>query len=578
MGIFDKLFGNSDIKKRPWVQYYTKEEKKLKITDKTIFEFLKESIPKEYYNYTALNYFDKKITYGQFFNRVKKTSKALLAIGVRPGDVVTICMPNTPEAVISFYAVNSIGAVSNMVHPLSAKEEIKNYLKEAKSRVLIMIDTVYEKIEDILSETLVYKTIVVSPKDSMPKLLALGYILTRGYKTKKPNLNDSDFVRWNDFILGGANYNKEIIHNMKKDDVALILHSGGTTGVPKGILISNYNFNAEAQQCKFNVKKVRPTDKMLTILPVFHGFGLGVCVHTPLTLGAEVILMPEFDSKRFYKIMVKDNPNVLAGVPTLWEAMINNDKFDGVDLSFIKYVISGGDYLTESLERKVNTFLRGHGASITIGKGYGMTESVAATCFTVDGVNKPGSVGIPMTGNDYCICIPESQEVLPFGEEGEICVSGPTVMIGYLDNEKETNMVLQYHEDGKLWLHTGDMGYIASDGFIYFTQRLKRMIVSSGYNVYPAQIEEVIERHPKVLKCSVVGIPHPHKVKVAKAFIVLKSGEKPTSKIKREIKELCEENLSRFSWPKEYEYRESLPKTLFGKINYKELEKGGRNE
>ncbi len=571
MALFDKLLKKQNSK-TPWVQYYTKEEKKLKITDETIYNFLKSCVGKEYYNYTALNYFGKKITYGQFFNKVEQISRSLLSLGVRPGDVVTICMPNTPESVISFYATNNIGAVANMVHPLSAPEEIKRYLNESKSRVLIMIDMAYTKVKDIIDSTLVHKIVVVSAKDSMPKLLRLGYQITKGYKIKKPKLSDRSYIRWSEFALRSINYNKSIVHNMKSEDVALILHSGGTTGVPKGILLSNYNFNAEAQQCKFNVKKIKAGDKMLTILPVFHGFGLGVCVHTPLSLKAEVILMPEFDNKRFYNIMIKDKPNVLAGVPTLWEAMISNDDFKNADLSFIKYVISGGDYLTESLEQKVNTFLRQHGAQISIGKGYGMTESVAATCFTIDGVNKPGSVGVPMTGNNYCICVPQTQEVLPFGEEGEICVNGPTVMIGYLDNEKETNMVLQIHDDGKVWLHTGDMGYIAPDGFIYFTQRLKRMIISSGYNVYPAQIEEVIERHPKVLKCSVVGIPHPYKVKVAKAFIVLKPDEKPTIKIKKEIKELCEQNLSKFSWPKEYEYRESLPKTLFGKINYKELE------
>ena len=288
--------------------------------------------------------------------------------------------------------------------------------------------------------------------------------------------------------------------------------------------------------------------------------------------------MPEFNIKRFSSIMLKDKPNVLAGVPTIWEVMLQCKDLENADLSHLKYVISGGDTLTESLEDKINNFLRSHGASISIGKGYGMTESVAATCFTIDGINKPKSVGIPMVKNDYCICIPNTNDLLPFGEEGEICVCGPSIMLGYLNNEKETNMVLQKHDDGKIWLHTGDMGYIDPDGFIYFTQRLKRMIVSSGFNVYPQQIEEVIERHPEVLKCSVVGIPHPKKMQVAKAFIVLKSDTKVTAKIKKEIKELCENNLARYSWPKEYEFRESLPKTLFGKVNYKELENEKSNE
>ena len=568
MGLFTKKTKSNKI----WDKYYNKEEKNLKFTDKTIFEFLKESVPHENYGYTALNYFGKKMTYSSFFNKIEQVSKSLMYFGVRSGDVVTICMPNTPEAVLSFYATNSIGAVANMVHPLCAGEEIKHYLIESKSRILILVDFDYEKIKDLLDETLVHKVILVSVKDSMPKYMSVLYQITRGYKIKKPSYNDKDYIRWNDFLLAGLDYTKTANISMTKDDVAVILHSGGTTGVPKGILISNFNFNSEVQQCFFNVKKVIPRDKILTILPVFHGFGLSVCVHTPLCLSTEVILMPEFNQKRFISIIKKDNPNVLAGVPTLWESMLESSELDDVDMSFLKYMISGGDSLTESLEQKINKYLREHNASIEIGKGYGMTESVAATCFTIDGVNKPGSVGIPMTKNDYCICIPNSQEVLPFATEGEICVSGPSVMIGYLNNEKETNMVLQKHDDGKIWLHTGDMGYISEDGFIFFTQRLKRMIISSGFNVYPQQIEEVIEKHKDVLKCSVVGIPHPKKVQVAKAFIVLKSDRKVTPKIKKEIRELCEKNLSRYSWPKEYEFRESLPKTLFGKVNYKELE------
>lgn len=573
MSFINKLLSKDKFDDAPWKKYYSKEENDLKITDKTIYEYLRFKVEERNYDAIALNYFGKKMTFRQMFEKIEQTSKSLLFYGVRQSDVVTICMPNTPEAVICFYACNSIGAVANMVHPLSAPEEIKQYLLESKSRILIMIDFDYEKIEGIIDSTLVHKVITVSAKDSMPTLLKIGYQITRGYKIKKPKLSDETYIRWSEFLLKGLTFNKEIPHNMVYSDVALILHSGGTTGVPKGILLSNYNVNALAQQGAIIVGGVEEKDKILTILPIFHGFGLGVCVHCPLCLSVETILMPEYDGKRFAKVLNEDKPNVLAGIPTLWESMLNNKDLEDVDLSRLKYVISGGDYLTESLEKKMNTFLRQHGASISIGKGYGMTESVAATAFTIDKVNRPSSVGIPLPKNKYCICIPNSQEHLPFGEEGEICVSGPTVMMGYLDNEKETNMVLQKHEDGNVWLHTGDMGYITPEGIVYFTQRLKRMIVSSGYNIYPSQIEEVIESHEDVLKCSVVGVPHPHKMQVAKAYIVLKEGIKVNSKIKKEIKELCEQKLARYSWPKEYEYRESLPKTLFGKVNYKELEK-----
>jgi len=561
----------------PWLNYYSKEERKIEFTEKTIYEYLKESVGEDK-DYIALNYFGTRISFNELFLKVEQASKSLRSMGVKPNDVVTICMPNTPEAIISFYACNNIGAIADMVHPLSSEEQIKNYLNDSKSRFLIMLDANYEKYKNVLPETLVYKTVFVSPKESMPTMTSLGYQITRGFKIKKPRLGDIDFMTWKEFLIKGVSYNKPFKNTMKSKDVAIILHSGGTTGKPKGIMISNFNFNAECQQGGVNVYNVRPKDKILTILPIFHGFGLGVCIHCPLCLKVETILMPEFENNRFYKIMKNLKPNVLAGVPTLWEAMLTNKKLADVDLSELKYVISGGDFLTIAMEKKMNNFLHTHGATINISKGYGMTESVAATAYTFDGTNEPGSIGIPMIGNSFTICDVDTGEELPFGEEGEICVNGPTVMVGYLNNKEETKKGLKKHKDGKTWLHTGDLGYISPDGIIYFTGRLKRMIVSSGFNIYPSVIEEVIEKHPDVNKCCVIGIPHKYKIHVAKAFIVLKDNKKPTPGIKREIIDLCKKNLAVYSLPKYYEFRETLPKTLYGKIDFKQLEQEEENK
>lgn len=567
--LFTKLFKKKH--EEPWLAYYSKEERKIKFTDKTIFEYLKDSVGADT-DYIALNYFGTRISYNELFLRIEQASRSLRSLGVKPGDVVTICMPNTPEAIIAFYACNNIGAVADMVHPLSSQEQIKLYLNESKSRFLIMLDSNYDKYKEVLPDTLVYKTVFVSPKESMPPLLSIGYTLTRGLKVKKPKLGDIDYLTWKEFLLKGVNYNKPFENKMKSKDLAVILHSGGTTGKPKGIMISNYSFNAESQQGGVNVCEVRPKDKILTILPIFHGFGLNICIHCPLCLKVETIIMPEYDANRFSKIMKDLKPNILAGVPTLWEGMMSNKKLEDVDLSQMKYIISGGDFLSIPMEKKFNNFLHTHGAKINITKGYGMTESVAATSYTFEGTNEPGSIGIPMVGNDFCICNPDTLEKVPYGEEGEICVNGPTVMMGYLNNQEETDNVLKKHSDGKIWLHTGDLGYISPDGIIYFTGRLKRMIVSSGFNVYPNIIEEVIEKHPDVSKCCVIGIPHKYKMRVAKAFVVLEKDIKPTPKIKKEIIELCKKNLAAYSLPKEYEFRDSLPKTLYNKINYRELE------
>ncbi len=556
----------------PWLAYYSKEDREIKFTNKTIYDYLKTCVGQDM-DYIALNYFGNRMSYNELFEKIEQASKSLRSLGVKQGDIVSICMPNTPEAVIAFYACNNIGAVADMIHPLSSPSEIKAYLNASKSKIIFLIDVDYDKVKDVLVETSVYKTVIVSAADSMPLLTSIGYQITRGYKIRKPSFINSDFLTWSDFMVKGLTYNKAYTHNMKSKDLAIILHSGGTTGSPKGIMISNFNFNAEAQQDGVNVYNVRPKDKIMTILPIFHGFGLCVCLHCPLCLKIETILVPEFDGNRFHKMMKNDRPNIIAGVPTLWEAMMDNKKFDDVDLSFLKYVISGGDYLTIPMEERMNNFLRTHGASISISKGYGMTESVAATAYTFDGTNEPGSIGIPMIGNKFCICNPDTGEVLPYGVEGEICVNGPTVMIGYLHNEEETKKVLKKHDDGKVWLHTGDIGYISPDGIIYFTQRLKRMIVSSGFNIYPSVIEEVIEKHPKVKKCCVIGVPHQYKMHVAKAFIVLNDEEKSPARLRKELKELCKENLAVYSIPKEFEFRDSLPQTLYKKIDFKQLEK-----
>ena len=569
--LFTRLF-KSKNKNEPWLDYYSREERSIKFTTKSIYNYMVDRVGEDK-DFVALNYFGTKISYNEFFDNINTCAKALRRFGVKEKDIVTICLPNMPEAIYAFYACNNVGAIADMVHPLSSKEQIKFYLKENKSRFLFLVDFDYEKVKDILEETIVYKTILVSPKLSMPLGLSVGYTLTRSIKMKRPHLRDSDYMSWKEFMLSGLTYSKDYKANVLKDDIAVILHSGGTTGIPKGIMISNYSFNALAQQSSINVIDVRPKDKIVTILPIFHGFGLGVCVHTPLCLKVETILVPEYNAKRFYKIWKYDKPHVVLGVPTLWEGMMNNKSFDHINLSQLKYIVSGGDYLSVAAETKINEFLHKHGARVNISKGYGMTESVAATAYTFPGTNEPGSIGIPMVGNTYKICDPETGRELKIGEEGEICVNGPTLMSGYLNNPKDTKAILRKHKDGKTWLHTGDVGYIASNGVIYYTQRIKRMIIVSGFNVYPSMIEEVLESHPAVKKACVIGIPHPYKMHVPKAFLILNEGYKETWRLKNDLKNLCEEKLSVFSVPKEFEIRTDFPKTLYSKVDYKKLEK-----
>ena len=554
--------------KTPWTKYYKKEDRKIKIEDISIYQMLVKNNGSRDKN-VAINYYGTLITYKELFYKINQAANAFRSQGIRRGDIVTICMPNTPEALIAFYAINKIGAVANMIHPLSGEQEIKNYLISTHSVMLIMIDICYEKVKNVIKETDVYKTIVTSASDSMGFLLTFGYQVTQGYKIKKPKRSE-EYVYWKDFIRKGLNYRDTAEITIGKDTPAVILHSGGTTGNPKGIVLSNGNFNALSTQAKIVFSEVGPKDKVLAIMPIFHGFGLGVSISAPLALGCEVILVPQFNAKKFDKLLEKYKPNILFGVPTLFEALINTNN-EHLNLSMVKYVISGGDSLSPALERRINVFLANHKARIQISQGYGMTESLAAVAVAFGKANKPGSIGIPLPSNYIKIVKPRTQDEVPYGEDGEICISGPTVMLGYLDNEKETNEMLQIHKDGLIWLHTGDMGTMDEDGVIFYRQRIKRMIISSGYNIYPAHVEQVIEEHPAVLKCTVVGIPHPYKIEVPKAYIVLKNGYKPLS-VRKSIREHCKKNLAAYAIPYEFEYRKSLPKTLIGKVDFKKLQ------
>jgi len=559
--------------KHTWDKFYEKNKRDINVPNISIYEHLREC-NKDNMNSIAVNYFNNKMTFKEFFVQINICARALRSQGIRPGDVVTICMANTPEAVISFYAVNKIGAIANMIHPLSAEEEIKNSLLSTKSVMLIAINVSYKKIKNIIDDTDVYKTIIVSPGDSMPTLMKLGYFVTQGRKVEVPKRSESNLY-WTDFMEKGRNYKDKVLIKTTKDQPAVILHSGGTTGVPKNIVLTNGNINAVAKQAEIILPEVNNTDSMLSVLPLFHCFGLVVGVHGPLCLGASCILVPQFDAKRFDKLLTKYKPTLVPGVPTLFEALMTNKHMDNVDLSYIKYAISGGDTLTVSKNEEVNKFLKKHNCHKTVMQGYGMTETTGPVAFGALGSDVLGSVGIPLPGNEIKIVSIETKEEVKIGVVGEILISGPTVMLGYLDAEKETNEILEKDKKGKVWVHTGDLGYMNEDGVLFFVQRLKRMLIVSGYNVYPSHIEEVIMKHPAVLNCGVIGIPHPYKVQVPKAYIVLNSDTKLDSKIKNEIREYCEKNLSTYMIPKVFEFRESLPKTMIGKVNYRELEKEG---
>lgn len=554
----------------PWLKFYGDIPKTLEYPQISMYEAVVNA-GKTHSQVNAYEFQGKGTTYAKFIEKIDRTAKAFKALGIKEGETVTICMPNAPQGVDSFYALNRIGAVPAMIHPLSAAGEITFYLKDTDSKAILVLDMFYEKVEQAVKDLgRPVKIIVARIQDELKFPLNILYPLT--LKKKPPELPDSEnVIRWNDFIAAGKN---ETLPETfpSADKTAVILFSGGTTGTSKGILLTNLNMNALGMEVAAAAGFTMEGLRMLSVMPLFHGFGLGVGIHTPLINGGTCILVPQFTVKTYAKMLKKNKPTVIPGVPTLFEALLRTEGLEGVDLSFLQGVFCGGDSLSVELKKKVDAFLKEHNAKVQIREGYGTTECVTASCLTPRDFFREGSIGIPYPDVYYQIVDPKDDSELPPDTEGEICISGPTVMKGYLNNAAETAATLRTHADGRVWLHTGDVGTMDNDGFIYFKQRLKRLIIVSGINVYPSQVENTIDAHPDVLLSCAIGIPDPYKMHKVKAFVVLRPGVEPSEKIKEEILEHCRKNISKYAMPREIEFRTELPKTLVGKVAYRKLE------
>ena len=557
----------------PWLRFYGDMPKTLDYPKRTIYQIVRDAA-RTYPKNVAYEFMNKETTYAAFMARIERTAKALVALGIRREDRVTICMPNCPQAVDTFYALNRIGAVSNMIHPLSAPSEIAFYLNFSHSKAILTLDQFYPKIEEIRAQLEApVKVIVAQIKDELPAPLNLLYPMTKAAR-KVPKLpKGGDYVRWNEFLRGADKVRELPPDDRPCTEGASILYSGGTTGTTKGILLSSYNFNATALQTiaasgTKNISKM----KMLSVMPVFHGFGLGIGIHTALVGGARCILVPQFNVKTYANLLIKKKPNFIPGVPTLFEALLRTNLLEDADLSFLVGMFSGGDSLSIELKRKVDEFLKQHNANIQIREGYGTTECVTASCLTPKDYARSGSIGIPFPDTYYKIVTPGTEEEVEPNIEGEICISGPSVMMCYVDNPEETAQTLRRHADGRIWVHTGDLGTMDADGFIYFRQRIKRMIITSGYNVYPSQLENIIDAHEKVLISCVVGVKDKYKMQKVKAFVVLRPGVEPTEEVRQELMEHCRKHIAKYAMPYEIEFRSDLPKTLVGKVAYRVLE------
>ncbi len=556
--------------KTPWKDYLGDVPMHLDYFEGSMFEAV-EQIALQYPNAVAFDFMGKPTTYRKLVQEIETCARALKTIGVRQGDRVTIAMPNCPQAIYLFYAVNLVGGIANMIHPLSAEKEIEFYLNESESVTAITLDQFYHKFERVRHNTKVVNIIIASIKDALSKPIRAGYMLTEGRKIEKIP-SDAPVIMWKEF----TKLSKCCFYNYKvrrtSDDPAVILYSGGTTGTTKGIVLTNRNFNALGQQVIAANPMFRPGDKMLAAMPIFHGFGLGVCIHTMLSQGGRCILVPRFTPKSYAKDLVKYRCNFIAGVPTLYEALLRLPDMDGKDLSCLKGVFSGGDSLSVELKKKLDKFLYDHHASIQVREGYGTTETVTACCLTPSHMFKEGSIGLPFPDTYIKIVEPDTDRELPYGEEGEILLSGPTVMREYMNHPAETAQTLRTHADGLTWVYTGDLGMMDDQGFVYFKGRAKRMIISSGYNVYPGQIENILDAHEAVQMSCVIGVPDPYKMQKVKAFVKLSAGVEANEETCQMLLAHCRKHVAKYAMPYDIEFKDDMPKTLVGKVAYRVLE------
>ena len=547
----------------------------------TMFQMI-EKISREYPEESAYEFYQKKTSYRSFVRQIEEAAASFLSLGFKRDDVVTICMPNCPQALVCFYALNRVGLVANMVHPQSAQNEISYSLSFSSSKSILTLDMFYEKelksLENVPQEVII---LTARMQDELPLHLAGLFVLKEGKKHLNYPSRPKDLL-WRRFVRRGK---KVSLPDPVYDEThtAVILYSGGTSGSPKGICLTDMNFNALALQAVSAIEvKFHAGLRMLSCMPLFHGFGLGINLHTILIHGACCILMPSFNGKTYAKMLIKRKPNFIAGVPTIFDALLHIPELEDADLSFLMGMFCGGDSLSVELKKKIDRFLKDHNATIQVREGYGLTECVTASCLTPKDTYREGSIGLPFPDTYYCIVKPGTDDVLPPGEEGEIILRGPTLMQGYLKDPEETALTLRRLADGNIWLYTGDLGMMDEDGFVYFRQRIKRMIITNGYNVYPSQVENVIDGCPEVSYSCVIGVKDPRRMQRVRAYVVLNEGYQGSEETRQSILDQISLHIASYALPKEIIFRKELPKTLVGKVAYRllmeEAEKENKNQ
>lgn len=556
---------------RPWQRYYGNVPADLECPEVTLYGALAETARRTP-EAIAWEFFGTQSTYRALLGDVDHCSHALSAEGLRAGDRLLISMPTTPQGVIAFYAAIRLGAVPALIHPLSTPSEITHFLDATGARMALTLDAFHGAIAAATPKLPLERIVLARIPDYLPFAKRIGFALTKGRKI--PRVAPDARIRWWRALMRSPAPATQPAR-ASTDDAAAILFSGGTTSLPKGIVLSHRNFIAEGRMAG-GWCGLAAGDSILAVLPLFHGFGLGVCVNAAFMAGGKSILVPQFSAEIVARHLRTTRPSVLVGVPTLYEALARDPSLAKADLSCLRACYCGADTLPREVKERFEKLVVARGGHVKLLEGYGLTEAVSGIMATPLDHYREGSIGVPMPGMLAKICRPGTVEEVPVGDEGEICLSGPAVMRGYLDDEAATREALRPHADGRTWLHTGDLGRRDADGFFYFTVRLKRMIKSSGFNVYPAQVEATLRKHAGVDDACVIGVPDPQQIERVVAYVVAKPGVAADARLEQELIAYCREHLIKWSCPREVHFIDALPLTKVGKVDYREL--GRRHE
>lgn len=558
---------------RPWLKFYEDIPHSIDYPDCNMYEMVRNAANKNP-KASAYDFMSTTQSYGEFMFCIDGCADALSKRNLKKGDVIAIALPNIPQALSVIYAANKLGCICVMIHPLSSPNEFELFIRETEPKMVVTLNLLYEKFRQVIEEAAVPVTLLCKINDTL-RLLEKWAVDFKYRGRGKVKSDGVHIIYWKDFIKEGERVQDTDVYNrpVSADEAAVILYSGGTTGEPKGMVLSSKNFNALACQliAQFPFESLKGKS-MVAILPIFHGFGLGCCVHAMLSFGLKTILVPRFGGDAFAGIISKKHPALIAGAPTMFEALLRNNKMKHTDLSCLIGAFSGGDRLPRDLKERFDKFLRAHGANISLREGYGLTETVTACVLTPENEDRVGSVGIPFPDMLVKICKPGTCEEEPVGTDGEICLFGPTVMLGYTNDLKGTAKALISHPDGRTWLHTGDMGCVDDDGFLYFKQRIKRILKISGYTIYPSFIEDIVNTHPAVQLSCAVAMHDDIKMSRVKLFVSLNPGYRGNNALRGDIMAYCKQHLNVWSVPKEIEFLSEMPLTKVGKVDYKVLE------